>query len=101
MGWIHGRLLLRYPCCGWNCLRFALLPKSLGNLQRFDIQVVPPSHFVTGLLQLLMVITAEWHGELVADFKTQGARLRKSQVMRIGRLTPTDKTGLRRNESQM
>src|ERR1022692_4234094 len=38
-----------------KCLRPALFPKALGHLQRFDIQVVPPGHFVTGLIQLLMV----------------------------------------------
>src|SRR5664280_85947 len=78
-----------------------LFPKSLGDLQRFDIQVVPPGHLVTCLMQLLMVITAERHGELIADLETQGARLCKTQVMWIGRLTPTDKTKLRRNKSQV
>ena len=48
----------------------ALFPKLLGDLKRFDIQVVPPGHFVTDMMQLLMVITAERHGELIADFKT-------------------------------
>ena len=57
----RGRLLLRCFCC-----RLALLPKSFGDLQRFDIQVVPPCHFVTGLMQLLMVITAEGDSELIA-----------------------------------
>ena len=54
----------------WRQQRVTLLPKPLGDLQRLDIQVVPPCHFVTSLMQLLMVITAERHGELIADFKT-------------------------------
>ena len=79
----------------------SFLPKPLRNFQRFDIQVVPPGHFVTCLMQLLMVITAERHGEFIADLETQGARLCEAQMMRIARLTPTDKTGLRRNKPQV
>ena len=41
----------------------AFFPKTLGDLQRFDIQVVPPGHFVTDMMQLLMMITAKRHGE--------------------------------------
>ena len=76
MGWIRERLLLMSLSHTWKYLHPALLPKSLGSLERFDIQVVPPGYFVTGLMQLLMVITAERHGELIADFKTQLAKRR-------------------------
>src|ERR1035441_5591845 len=79
----------------------ALFPKPLGDLNRVDIQVVPPGHFVASLVQLTMMAAAERNGELIADFQAQGSGLRKAQVMRIGRLTPTDKTGLRRNKPQM
>jgi hypothetical protein len=64
VGWIRDRLQSGCLCYGQKYLHPALLPKSLGDLQRFDIQVVPPGHVVTGLMQLLMVITAERHGEL-------------------------------------
>src|ERR1019366_7115253 len=49
-------------CYGWKCLRPALFPKALGDLQRFDIQVVSLGHFVTGLP---MVATAKRHGEFI------------------------------------
>src|ERR1035437_8498704 len=63
------RLLLRCLCCGWKYLHRAFLPKSFGDLQRFDIQVVPPGHFVTGLMQLLMVLTAERHGDPIRTLR--------------------------------
>src|SRR5664279_6486994 len=63
LGWIRGRLLSRCLSCNRKCLCAAFFPKALGDLQRFDIRVVPPGHFVTGLMQLLMVITAERHGD--------------------------------------
>ncbi len=62
----------------WRRLRPALDPKLLSDLEWFDIQVVPPGDFVTGLVQLLVMITAEWYRELIADLETQSARLRET-----------------------
>jgi hypothetical protein len=45
-------------------------------------------------MQLAMVAAAERNGELVTDFETQGARLGKPQMMRIGRLPVADEAGL-------
>jgi len=39
-------------------------------------------------MQLPMMPAAERHGELIADLETDGPRLRKAEVMRIGRLPP-------------
>jgi hypothetical protein len=86
LGWIRERLLYSCMHCSRNYLLPALLPKSLGNLQRINIQVLPSGHFVAGLMQLAMVATAERDGELVADFETQGSGLGKAQMVRIGRL---------------
>ena len=44
---------------------------------------------------------AERDGELVADFKTEGSRLGKSQVVRVTGLPPADEAGLRGHKSQM
>ena len=74
----------------WVCL----LPKPLGNLQGVDFQILPPGHFIAGLMQLPMMTTAERYGELVADFETQRSELRKPQVMRIGGLPAADETRL-------
>ena len=62
-----------------------LFPKSLGDLQRFDIQVVPPGHLVTGLMQLLMVITAERHGVLVD--RHQGRAPSQAEAAKRGALS--------------
>ena len=79
----------------------ALLPKPLGNWQGIDVEAIPPSHFITGLMQLPMMTAAERNSEFVADFETQGSGLRKPQMMRIGWLSATDEAGLRSHEPQM
>ena len=71
-----------------------LFPKPLGDLQRFEIELLPPSHFVAGLMQLPMMPAAEWDSEFVTDFEAEGSGLGKAQVMRIGRLPATDEAGL-------
>ena len=74
----------------WPCL----LPKSLGDLERVDIEGLPPDHLIAGLMQLPMMTAAERDGELVADFETEGSGLRKPQMMRIGWLSAADQAGL-------
>ena len=76
-------------------------PTTSWRLQRLDFEVLPPGHFVAGLMQLPMMTAAEGYGELVADFEAEGPGLGKPQVMRIGRLPATDEAGLRGNEPQM
>ena len=71
-----------------------LLPQSLGDWQGIDFQIFPPDHFIAGLMQLPMMATAERYGELVADFEAECPRLRKPQMMRIGRLSAADEAGL-------
>ena len=43
----------------WSRPRMALLPKSLGDLQRIDIEILPPDHFIASLMQLAMMAAAE------------------------------------------
>ena len=76
----------------------SLFPKILSDPSRIDLQVFPPSHFVTRLMQLPVMPTTERYCELIADFQANAARLRKSQVMRVARLSSADKTGLGRDE---
>jgi len=52
-------------------------------------------------MQLPRMAAAERHRKFIANFETQGARLRKLQVMRIGWLAAADKTRLRNNKPQM
>jgi hypothetical protein len=77
------------------------LPQPLSDRQCIDIQIFPPSHLIAGLMQLPMMTSAKGYSELVADFETQGSRLGKPQMMRIGRLPAADETGLRGHESQV
>jgi hypothetical protein len=67
-----------------------LFPKMLGGFQRIDFESFPPCNFIAGLMKLPVMASAEWHGELIADFKADGSRLSKPQMMRIGRLPPAD-----------
>lgn len=45
--------------------------------------------------------TAERNCELVTHFQSEGSGLGKPQVMRVGRLTSADQTGLRSDKFQM
>ena len=72
----------------------ARFPKPLGDLQRANIQIMPPGYFVAGLVQLPMMTAAERYSELVTDFETEGPGLGKAQMMRIGWLAPADQAWL-------
>ena len=50
-------------------------PKVLGDWQRLYVQIVPPSDFVSGSMQLMVVGTAERHRIFITDFESQRSRL--------------------------
>jgi hypothetical protein len=79
----------------------ALLPELSGDFQSIDFLTFPPGDFVAGLVQLAMMTAAERYGELVADLHADGARLCKTQVMRIARLPTADEAGLGGDEFEM
>ena len=66
----------------------------LRDLERLDVELLPPGGLVAGLMQLAVMTSAEGHGELIAYLEANGSRLRKAQVMRVARLAATDKAGL-------
>src|SRR5262245_49863753 len=78
-----------------------LVPKILCGRKPIDLQVFPPSRFITCLMQLPVMPTTEWYGELIANLHPKRSGLGETQVMRIGGLTSADKTGLRCDELQM
>ena len=82
-------------------LFMSLLPKILRGRKRVDLQVFPPSRFITRLMQLPVMPTTERYGELIADLHPKSSGLGATQVMRIGGLTSADKTGLRCHELEM
>jgi hypothetical protein len=77
-----------------GCLRPAIVPKSLVDLQCINIKILPPRYFIASLMQLTVMAAAERHGKLIADLEAQGPGLRKAQMMRIGRLAPADQARL-------
>ena len=60
-----------------------LFPQSFGNLERINIEILPPGRLVSRLMNLPMVPTAEWYGKLIADFQPQCSGLGEAKVVRI------------------
>lgn len=56
---------------------------------------------ISSLMQLPVMPAAERHSELIADFQTNRARLSKSKMMGIGRLSSAGEARLRCHKSQM
>jgi len=54
----------------------------------------PPTGFIAGAMDFVVVGAAERHGELVADLAADSARLGKAKVMGVGRAAATDDAGL-------
>src|SRR5262245_14628819 len=79
----------------------SLFPKVLRDRKRIDLQVFPPVDFATGLVQLPVMAAAVQYGELIADFQSNAARLRRAQMMRVAGLSSADKTWLRCHELEM
>ena len=71
-----------------------LIPKAFGDVERLDVELLPPGDLIAGLMQLPVMTAAEGHGELVADFEADGSRLGKAQVMRVGWLPAANETRL-------
>ena len=84
-------------CRFWVCL----FPKTLGSFERVDLEILPPGFFIGGLVQLPVMTAAERYRELIADFQANAAWLRKSQMMRVARLSSADKTRLGCDELEM
>jgi hypothetical protein len=69
-------------------MRFS--PKLLSGSESINTGSCPPCNFVTRAMNLAMMTAAKRNGEFVADFATQGGRLREPQMMRVRRLSSTD-----------
>ena len=78
-----------------------MLPKAGCDLQCIDLEGFPPIFLFAGLMQLSVMAPAKRHGELVTDFKTHCPRLRKAQMMRIGRLPAANQARLGGNKFQV
>ena len=58
-----------------------LFPEPLGDGEGDDPHVVPPGAFIAVAVQLAVMISAERHGELIADLDTECFRLGEANVM--------------------
>ena len=76
-------------------------PQRSGAACRIDPDRLPPGRFVAAAVNFAMVTSTQGNRELIADFPAKGAALRKSQVMRIRRTSPTDEARLFGNEPEM
>ena len=59
-------------------------PKGERDRHRIDVETAPPCRFVTVPVEFAMVQAANRYGEFVADFASQGTRLRIAEMVRIG-----------------
>jgi hypothetical protein len=78
-----------------------LLPKLPGKAKGVDLEAFPPRSFVAGLMERAVVAPAERHGELVADFDSECARLRKPDVVRIARVATANEARLSSHKAQV
>ena len=60
-----------------------LLPQSFGDLERVNVETLPPDDLIADLMQLPVMTTAEGHCEFIADLQAQRPRLRETQMMRV------------------
>ena len=78
-----------------------LFPERACYFQCVDATPFPPGDFISHLMKLPVMATAEWYRKLIADLEADSARLREPQVVRIARLTAADDTRLRRDKPQV
>src|SRR5262249_33198395 len=78
-----------------------LRPQSLRNFERIDFVLFPPSGFIRPQMQFAVMDPTEWHGELVAHFAAERARLGEAKMVCIRRTAPTDEARFRGDECPM
>ena len=78
-----------------------LLPKTPCDFQGINLQVFPPCLLVASLVELSVVTPAEGYGEFITHFETDRSRLRKPEVMGIGRLPAANQARLGGNKFQV
>jgi len=82
----------RLRCLVRRGMRF--FPQVSRDFQGIHSVTVLPRAFIAGLVQLPVMPAAKRDRELITHLETNGSRLCKPQVMRIGRLPATDEARL-------
>jgi hypothetical protein len=65
-------------------------PQRTRGAGRIEPDLLPPPCFITMTMELAVMSPAQWDGELVTGFAAERAVLRKTQMMRVARLTSAD-----------
>ena len=73
-------------------------PQPVRRVQRIELEVLPPTEFVTPPVKLAMMKPAEWDGEFVTHFAPECPLFSKPKVMGIRRDAPAGQTGLGAHE---
>jgi hypothetical protein len=73
-------------------------PQPLRYRQRIEVELLPPHAFVAALMEFTVVGTAEWHGELIADFAPERPALREFKMMCVRRATAAGQARLSAHE---
>ena len=68
-------------------------PQPVRRVQRIELEVLPPTEFVTPPVKLAMMKPAEWDGEFVTHFAPECPLFSKPKVMRIRRTRPQARQG--------
>jgi hypothetical protein len=76
-------------------------PELAGDLERIDSSISPPCSLVACAMNRAVMPAAERYHKLVAHLAAERARLRESEMMRVGGFAGADQAGLRGDEPQM
>ena len=82
-------------------IELPLMPEPEGERNRINFVGLPPSRLVAVAVELTVVEATERNSELVADPATEGARLGKAQMVRIGWHTTAREARFARDKSPM
>jgi mannose-6-phosphate isomerase-like protein (cupin superfamily) len=72
----------------------AALPKIVRDLERRNLDVLPPGRLVAAAVQFVMMLAAQRNSEFVAYLLAQSLGLRKFEVVGVARCTLADHAGL-------
>ena len=75
-------------------LKMVLLPKLFSHRKCVNLIFCPPPFFIPHLVKFPVVPATERDGEFITHLETDRPRLRKPQVMGIGRLPAADQARL-------
>src|SRR6516164_10369911 len=74
--------------------RMSFKPERPGGRKRTYSGVLPPRFFIAATMDFTVMRATQWDRELIAHPATEGPRLRKAQVMSIGRPPTTNQARL-------